>query len=129
MTKEHYNHLTNLIINGAIEVHKILGPGLLESVYEVCLLEELRNRGLQADNQVNLPFFYKGKHLDKNFTVDILVENEIILELKAVEKTLPVHEAQLVTYLKLAQKKLGLLINFNVVLLKEGIHRKINGYL
>jgi len=92
-------------------------------------LEELRKRGLQVDNQVNIPVFYKGKQLDKNFIVDILVENEIILELKAIEKTLPIHEAQLVTYLKLAQKKLGLLINFNVVLLKEGIHRKINGYL
>ena len=129
MSEFEYNHLSGLIINSAIEVHKELGPGLLESVYECCLLDELNRNGLYTERQVKLPVFYKGSKLDKEFFIDILVEDKIILELKSVETILPIHEFQLLTYLKLSGKKLGLLINFNVPLLKDGIRRKINGTL
>jgi GxxExxY protein len=117
------------IVDAAYVVHKELGPGLLESVYEVCLVQELRSRNLFVESQVKLPIFFKGKQLDKEFIIDLLVEEVIIIELKAVEMLLPVHEVQLVTYLKLADLKLGYLINFNVSLIKYGIKRKINGYL
>lgn len=123
-----YDLITNTIIGCAIEVHKNLGPGLLESVYEYCLIEELRAKNLFVENQVKIPIIYKGKKLDKDFFVDVLVEREIIVELKAVEILLPVHEVQLVTYLKLANKKLGLLLNFNVAVLKDGIRRKVNNF-
>lgn len=129
MKLEDYNSITQIIIGSAIEVHRELGPGLMESVYEVCLLKLLRDAGLKVEKQVSLPVYFKGEELDKQFIIDVLVENEIILELKSVEVLLPVHEAQLVTYLKLADKRLGLLINFNVVLLKEGIRRRINGII
>lgn len=124
-----YNSITETIIGCAIEVHRELGPGLMESVYEVCLLKLLRDAGLKVQRQVSLPVHFKGEELDKQFIIDVLVENEIVLELKSVEVLMPVHEAQLVTYLKLADKRLGLLINFNVVLLKEGIRRRINGII
>lgn len=124
-----YNKLTGQIIASAIEVHKELGPGLLESVYETCLMEELYQSNLNAKSQVKLPVVYKGRELDKEFIIDILVEDQIVIELKAVELLLPVHEVQLLTYLRLADKKLGLLINFNVPILKNGIKRRINGYL
>jgi GxxExxY protein len=124
-----YNELTNKIISAAIEVHRNLGPGLLESVYECCLLEELRERNLFVESQVKVPLLYKGKKLDKEFFMDILVEKEIVVELKAVEVLLLVHEVQLVTYLKLADKRLGLLINFNVPVLKDGIRRKVNNFI
>ena len=124
-----HNSITNRIIKCAIEVHKELGPGLMESVYEVCLKKQMTDEGLFVKSQVILPVIFKGIQLDKDFVLDLLVEDEIILELKSVEVILPVHEAQLVTYLKLSNKKLGLLINFNVVLLKEGIRRRINGNL
>jgi GxxExxY protein len=127
--KEWYNAITNSIIGCAIEVHRELGPGLMESVYEVCLLKLLRERGLHVRSQVTLPVYFRGEKLDNEFILDLLVEDEIIIELKSMELILPVHEAQLVTYLKLANKKLGLLINFNVSLLKEGLFRRINGYL
>ena len=129
LTKETYNYLSNYIIGAAIEVHKELGPGLLESVYEACMVEELESRGLRVKNQVPLPVSYKGKKLDKEFVLDLLVEDEIIVELKSVEELKTVHEIQLLTYLKLANKKLGLLINFNVPILTKGIKRKINGVL
>lgn len=129
MKLEDYNSITQTIIGSAIEVHRELGPGLMESVYEVCLLKLLRDAGLKVEKQVSLPVYFKGEELDKQFIIDVLVENEIILELKSVEVLLPFHEAQLVTYLKLADKRLGLLINFNVVLLKEGIRRRINGII
>ena len=129
LTKETYNDLSKYIIGAAIEVHKELGPGLLESVYETCMVEELESRGLRVKNQVPLPVFYKGKKLDKEFVLDLLVEDEIIVELKSVEELKTVHEIQLLTYLKLANKKLGLLINFNVPILTKGIKRKINGEL
>ena len=129
MSEFEHNNLSRQIINAAIEVHKELGPGLLESVYEYCLLDELKRKGLHAERQVQLPVCYKGRQLDKEFFIDILVEDKIILELKSVEAILPIHEFQLLTYLKLSGKKLGLLINFNVPLLKDGIRRKINGTL
>ena len=129
MSDQEYNTLSGRIINAAIDVHKELGPGLLESVYEYCLVEELKRRNIKCETQVHLPIVYKGEKLEKEFIIDILVENIIIIELKSVEIILPVHEVQLVTYLKLANKKLGLLINFNVPVLHEGIRRRINGTL
>ena len=129
MSELEYNTISKKIIAAAIEVHKELGAGLLESVYEYCLMEELKRVGLYAERQVLLPLCYKGCNLDKEFVIDILVENKIVLELKSVETILPIHEFQLLTYLKLSGMKLGLLINFNVPQLKDGIRRKINGTL
>ena len=119
------NGITQQIIGAAIAVHKEFGPGLLESVYEVCLMQEMENNGLKVASQVELPLWYKGKLTDKKFRIDLLVEDEIIVELKAVDSLLPIHEAQLLTYMKLTNKHLGLLINFNVPLLKDGIIRRI----
>jgi len=127
--KIQYDAITDRIIKCAIEVHRELGPGLMESVYDICLAEAIKNEGLRVKRQFPVPVIFKGKQLDKDFFIDQLVEDEIILELKSVEAILPVHEAQLVTYLKLSGKKLGLLINFNVVLLKNGIRRRVNGRL
>ena len=128
-TEIYYNDLSHQIIEACIEVHKELGPGLMESVYEVCLVSVLKKKGLMVQKQVLLPVYFKGEKLQKEFVIDLLIENKIILELKSVETILPVHEAQLVTYLKLADMRLGLLINFNVPLLTQGIKRKINGIL
>ncbi|MBQ9559996.1 MAG: GxxExxY protein [Bacteroidaceae bacterium] len=119
------NSISEKVIGAAIAVHKELGPGLLETVYEVCLLKEMEQRGIEVSRQVDLPLYYKGQETGKNFRIDILVENEVIVELKSVEEISPLHEAQLLTYLKLTQKKLGLLINFNVPLLKHGIVRRV----
>lgn len=127
--KNRYEEIGAAIVDAAYHVHRELGPGLLESVYEICMIEELKDRGLKVINQVCIPVYYKGKELKKDFIIDILVEDLIIVELKAVEDLLPVHEVQLVTYLKLANKHLGFLINFNVSLIKWGIKRKINGYI
>ena len=129
MNKEEINKLSVTILDCSIEVHKQLGPGLLESVYEVCLCKELNLRKIKYIRQVALPVHYKGDLLDDEYKIDILVENEIVVELKSVECLLPVHEAQLLTYLKLADKKLGLLINFNVPKLVDGFKRRLNGYL
>ena len=128
MNKDEIESIGAKIVDAAYQVHKELGPGLLESVYEFCLLHELMSRNLIVRNQVRMPIVYKGIELNKNFVIDILVENSIIIELKAVEMIHPIHEVQLLTYLKLADKKLGFLINFNVSLIKDGIKRKINGY-
>jgi GxxExxY protein len=128
-SKEEYEKLFTIIVNSAYEVHKELGPGLLESVYEECLYEELTSQGVKAKRQFQLPIIYKGRELEKAFYVDILVENKIIIELKAVEELLPIHEVQLMTYMRLSEIYLGALINFNVPLIKNGIRRKINGYL
>ncbi len=127
LSKREYNEISGRIIKCAMIVHKELGPGLLESVYSVCMKEVMINDGLQVQNQVIIPVCFKGVQLDKVFLIDELVEDAIIVELKSVESLLPVHEAQLLTYLKLSNKKLGLLINFNVPLLKDGIRRRING--
>ena len=105
-----------------------MGPGLLESIYELCLIEELKQKKLNIKNQVSIPLLYKNTVLSKDFKIDILVENEIIIELKAVETILPVHKAQLISYLKLADKRMGFLINFNVALIKDGIQRIVNNY-
>jgi len=124
-----YNKTTHRIIKCAIEVHRELGPGLMESVYQVCLKRMMIYEDLTVKSQIIVPVVFKGEVLDKEFVIDLLVEDEIILELKSLEDILPVHEAQLLTYLKLSNKKLGLLINFNVTLLKEGVRRRINGRL
>ncbi|HKW27432.1 MAG TPA: GxxExxY protein [Terriglobales bacterium] len=116
---------TEPIIGAAIEVHKQIGPGLLESTYEECLCHELNLRGIQFQRQLDLPVLYKGLKLDCGYRLDLLVEDRVVVELKAVEQILPVHEAQLLTYLHLAHKPVGLLINFNVPLLKDGIRRRI----
>ncbi len=129
LSEKVYNSLTEQIIKCCIDVHKELGPGLMESVYEVCLIDALLENGFIVKSQVELPVYFKGKKLNKNFIIDLLIEDEIIIELKSVETILPIHEAQLVNYLKLSNKKLGLLINFNVILLKDGIRRRINGNL
>ena len=120
------NEITALIIGGAIEVHKALVPGLLESTYEVCLIHELRKRGLRVEKQVAVPVVYDSIKLDAGYRIDLLVENEIIVELKSVERIHPIHEAQVISYLKLSEKKIGLLINFNVKLLRDGIKRLAN---
>jgi len=129
ISKAEYDEIGSLIVHASYVVHKELGPGLLESVYEICLLEELKTLNLHVQRQVNLPIIYKGKVLNKEFFIDLLVENSIAIELKAVENLLLVHEVQLLTYLKLANLKLGFLINFNVPIIKQGIKRKINGFL
>jgi GxxExxY protein len=116
---------TSPIIGAAIEVHRHLGPGLLESAYEECLCHELHLRGLDFKRQVELPVLYKGLNLDCGYKIDLVVQDEVILELKSVEKLLLVHQAQLLTYMKLANKRVGLLINFNVPLLTQGIIRRV----
>ena len=116
---------TSPIIGAAIEVHRNLGPGLLESAYEECLCHELHLRGIDCKRQVPLPLLYKGLKLDCGYKIDLIVQDEVVLELKAVERFLPIHEAQLLTYLKLTGKRVGLLINFNVPLLTQGIVRRV----
>ncbi len=113
------------VIGAAIEVHRALGPGLLESTYEACLVYELRQRDLEVQQQVALPVHYRGVRLDCGYRIDLLVENSLIIELKAVEKLERIHEAQLLSYLKLSQLKIGLLINFNVEVLRDGIRRRV----
>ena len=125
-TREELDHLTGAILDASISVHREMGPGLLESVYHTCLEEELYQRNIAVQSMVPIPLIYKGKILDKDYVIDLLIEEEIIIELKSVEGILPVHKAQLISYLKLANKKLGLLINFNTPLLKNGFHRFVN---
>lgn len=120
--------ITGEILDSCIEIHRNLGPGLLESTYEICLMKEFELRGIKASRQVNLPIKYKDHLLDQGYKIDILVEDEFILELKTVETILPIHKAQLITYLKLADKRIGFLINFNVPLMKNGFQRVIQGY-
>jgi len=113
------------VVSAVFQVHKELGPGLLESVYEVCLAHEFSREGISFERQVTLPVHYKGLKLDAGLRIDMIVQNRIILELKAVENLLPVHQAQLMTYLKLSGHSLGFLINFNIPLIKDGIKRVI----
>jgi len=120
--------ITSQIIGAAIEVHRELGPGLLESAYEKCLCHELTLRGLTCERQVALPIQYKGVQLDCGYKLDVVVEQLVVLELKTVDKLLPIHEAQLLTYLKLSHRQLGLLLNFNVPALKDGLKRIVNNY-
>ena len=121
------NEISGKIIGAAIEVHKHLGPGLLESAYEECLCRELDLRGIDFKRQVPLPLSYKGLKLDCGYRLDLLVEDKVIVELKTVEAIAHIHEAQILTYLKLREIRLGLIINFNVPLLVEGIRRLVNG--
>jgi GxxExxY protein len=120
------NILTGKVIGAAIEVHKTLGPGLLESAYEACLCQELLLNGIVLERQKELPLNYKGIKVDCGFRLDILIPDKLIVELKSCDALQPIHEAQLLTYLKLTGIKLGLLINFNVPVLKEGIRRISN---
>ena len=119
------NKITGKIIGCAIEVHRLLGPGLLESAYEECLAYELSSIGLKAERQKPVPVIYKEIHLECGYRIDILVEDQVIIELKTVENFCPVHEDQILTYMKFAQKRIGLLLNFNVTVLKDGIRRYI----
>ena len=127
--REDINQITETIIGAAIQVHKTLGPGLLESAYDACTAYELTERGLKFEQQKPLPLIYKQVYLDCGYRLDLFVENKVIVEIKAVDQLLPIHQAQLLSYLKLSGCKMGLLINFNVKLLKEGIVRVINGEL
>ncbi|HMO52908.1 MAG TPA: GxxExxY protein [Tepidiformaceae bacterium] len=117
--------LTHAIVGAAIDVHRTLGPGLLEGVYEECLAFELRDRDLDVKRQVTVPLVYKGNALNSNLRIDLLVNNAVVVELKAIESLMPIHEAQLMTYLRLMGKEVGLLINFNVPVLKQGIVRRV----
>lgn len=128
MSNEELNQFSKEILDASIAVHKEMGPGLLETVYQQCLVKELLLRTIKVNTMVPVPLQYKGHVLNKDYVIDILVEEEIILELKAVEIILPVHEAQLISYLKLADKRLGFLINFNVPLLKNGFKRFVNNF-
>ena len=123
--KPHINELTYATIGAAIEVHRMLGPGLLESSYRECLCRELFLRDISFRREHGLPLKYKGIRLDCGYRIDILVCDQVVVELKAVESLTPVHEAQLLTYLRLGGWKVGLLINFNVEVLRHGIHRRI----
>lgn len=125
--KERANEISQRIIGAAIAVHRELGPGLLESAYETCLKYELKQAGLAIESQVPQPVSYKGLALECGYRLDVLVEDLVIVELKAVEALLPIHDAQLLTYLRLRNLWLGLLINFNVPILKHGIKRLVNG--
>lgn len=124
--RDFINKLSYEIIGACIEVHSHLGPGLLESAYEQCLCKELSLKGLSYDRQVALPLEYKGMVLDCGYRMDIVVEDMVVLELKSVEEVLPIHDAQMLTYLKLSDKKLGMIINFNVSKMKNGIKRLVN---
>ena len=126
--KEKLNQITDKIIGAAIKVHRALGPGLLESAYEACLVFELVEQGLKVERQKALPVVYRDVKLDCGYRMDIVVEQTVVVELKVVDCLIPIHKAQLLSYLRLADCKVGLLINFNVKVLKEGIIRLVNGF-
>jgi GxxExxY protein len=128
MINDELDFLSGKILSACLSVHKEMGPGLLESVYELCLLKEFENNGITAEGQVSIPLVYKGLKLSKDFRIDILVEREIIHEVKSVDVLLPVHEAQVISYLKLANKRLGFLVNLNSALLKNGFKRFVNKF-
>jgi GxxExxY protein len=121
----HIDATASQIVDAAIKVHKLLGPGLLESVYEVCLCHELAIRQIPFERQLSLPITYEGIRLESGLRIDLLVDSNIVVELKTVETLLPLHRAQLLTYLKLSDKRLGFLLNFNVAVMKDGIKRVI----
>lgn len=120
------NEISKIVIDAALKVHTAIGPGLLESAYEACLAHELKKRGLEVKTQVGLPLKYEKVILDVGYRIDMLIERKVILELKAVEKFVPIHQAQLLSYLKLSKCKLGFLLNFNVYRKKDGIRRMVN---
>ena len=134
-TKDIVNHFERIdpetekmageVVDAAYKIHRTFGPGLLESAYEACMVFEVKKRGFKAESQVPVPLIYEGIKLDVGFRIDLLVEVKLIVELKAVEALLPIHEAQVITYLKVTQRRLGLLLNFNVPLIKDGIQRVI----
>ena len=125
--KELFDQVTEKIIGAAIEVHRALGPGLLESAYEACLAFELSDRGLKVETQKPLPVVYRGVKLDCGYRLDLLVDDSVIVEIKAVDHLAPIHQAQLLSYLKLSGCKVGLLLNFNVKMLRQGVSRVVNG--
>jgi GxxExxY protein len=126
--RQHLNGIATMIFKASMCVHSEMGPGLLEAVYQHCMVRELKLRGLSVAQNAVVPLSYKGESLNKDYIIDLLVEDQIIIELKAVEGLLPIHEAQLLSYLKLANKQLGFLINFNVPLIKLGFRRFVNGF-
>jgi GxxExxY protein len=119
------NEISGEIVDAAMKVHTALGPGLLESAYEACLKHELIKRGLRVESQVSLPIQYDGVKIDAGYRMDLLVEDAVVVELKSIDRIAPIHAAQLMSYMKLSGKRLGLLINFNVLHLKDGIERRI----
>lgn len=128
MERQEFDEITLAIIQAAIEVHRHLGPGLLENIYQECLTRELSIRGLRLLSDERIPVYYKGQLLDARYQIDLLVEDAVIVELKAIETILPVHCAQVLTYLRLTNKRVGLLINFNVRYLRQGIRRIVNNF-
>jgi len=125
--REQLNNISRSITGAAIQVHRVLGPGLLESAYEACLAFELRKRGLKVEQQKPLPLIYEGVKLDCGYRIDLLVEGCVVVEIKSVDAVAPIHKAQVMSYLKLSGCKLALLMNFNVLMLKDGIPRFVNG--
>ena len=121
------NEIAKIVVDTAYQIHKDIGPGLLESAYEYAFAYDLNEKGLKVEQQVSMPFVYKGVKLDTGYRLDLLVENKVIVEIKSIEALAPVHFAQTLTYLRLSELKLGLLINFNTKYFKEGIHRLVNG--
>ncbi|MEO7444996.1 MAG: GxxExxY protein [Ferruginibacter sp.] len=128
MNKDEYNALSREVVDACYQVHKELGPGLLESAYEFALLKEFELRSIHAANQVQVKLYYKGFDTGKYYTMDLLIENEIVLEIKCCDIMHPVYTAQIISYLKLSQKKLGFLVNFHVPLMKDGIKRVVNAF-
>ena len=126
-TRQEIEAIAKIIVDALIYVHRFLGPGLLESTYQACLAHELQKRGIRVQCEVILPVRYDGVTIDAGYRIDMLVEGVIIIENKAVQELLPIHKAQLITYLKLSGLKLGFLLNWNVELMKEGINRMVNG--
>lgn len=127
MNKETIEYFASQVVDAGYRIHKEMGPGLLESVYQQCFLKEMKFRNISVQQEVLVPLFYLGEPCNKDFRLDLLVENEIIIEIKSVDILLPVHKSQLITYLKLTNK-LGFIINFKVPLFKDGIHRMVNKY-
>jgi GxxExxY protein len=126
--KSEFNQITSAIIGASIELHKNLGPGLLESAYEMALSYELEQLGFTVRRQVSMPFVYKGHKLEVGYRIDLVVNETVLIEIKSVEQLAPVHFSQTLTYLKLSKIQVGLLINFNVNLLKDGVHRIVNNF-
>lgn len=121
------NEITGVVVNSAMKVHSILGPGLLESAYQACLAHELRSQGLEVATQVALPVVYEGQKLEVGYRIDLAVEHKVIVEVESVEAMHPIHEAQLLSYMRLSGMSIGLLINFNVLHLRDGIKRMVDG--
>ncbi|MEO8575033.1 MAG: GxxExxY protein [Pyrinomonadaceae bacterium] len=126
MTPTELNEITGKIIEFSIKVHKTLGPGMLEGAYEICVMHELVQHGFNVERQKKLPIVYDGVRLDAGYRIDLLVNNSVIVEVKAVERLHPVHEAQLLSYLRMTNVRLGLLINFNMKMLRDGVKRVVN---